>query len=683
MDTDNIGDASGRKRKASTDISRPTAADSEENLGAKSNMSSEETRVNHVLTPTTTAGAGGEAPASSSLVASGTSAMGQPEVAICPKCSHSVPISNLVVHEANCNRVRGRRPSIEQQSLPSQSQTPEQPASQPQPSAMQTTGGWRSFIAASTPPSTAAASATESDTQGNHVEMDSNVGNIRPSTQSRIEEMLASADSLLEMASQMRQRAAVTADGGNASDSTILAAAPATSPPSPSASSLPNSQNENQINSNNGSTTNATSTANQNLNQNESNDIHLQAGQWSCPRCTLINNSHDSNCDACLLPRTTLRTSNNNAGIRPPDSNRRGRPSILPTLRQMQPTEDGWVRVTHQNRARNEDAVNEGNGNNANNNNSSNNNGRTTRQRFNTASRVFNGALNGAIVGSIFGGLGGMVLGGIGGLAAGVMADNAVRRREEQMASDMDREVDELMRNGVGGESLGVQRPGTVRIHHGGGHILAVSVDENGRRIIRIPRSRNNQQLPRDSTQRAEAGGQQVADLERRLAELLMRMSYLQDNVPHNNGNIIFQPDATFEELLDRFGTGTENRGASQEVIDSYPVEVVGRESNDNGERNKTTCTSSTTLSSSSLSNTDNTTAAIDMGACGICLEDFENGDTKKKLACSNRPHAFHKDCIDKWLKLVASCPICKNEVGMFQQASANTEGGMRKEQIG
>ena len=46
---------------------------------------------------------------------------------------------------------------------------------------------------------------------------------------------------------------------------------------------------------------------------------------------------------------------------------------------------------------------------------------------------------------------------------------------------------------------------------------------------------------------------------------------------------------------------------------------------------------------------------------CCICIANYENEDELRELACS---HLFHKDCVDKWLKINALCPLCKSEVG-------------------
>ena len=54
-----------------------------------------------------------------------------------------------------------------------------------------------------------------------------------------------------------------------------------------------------------------------------------------------------------------------------------------------------------------------------------------------------------------------------------------------------------------------------------------------------------------------------------------------------------------------------------------------------------------------------------DLGTCGICLEDYKEGEMKKKLSCKPMAHSFHSECIDKWLKQVASCPTCKHDVSL------------------
>ena len=46
---------------------------------------------------------------------------------------------------------------------------------------------------------------------------------------------------------------------------------------------------------------------------------------------------------------------------------------------------------------------------------------------------------------------------------------------------------------------------------------------------------------------------------------------------------------------------------------------------------------------------------------CCICLANYVNNDELRELPCA---HYFHMECVDKWLKTNALCPLCKSEVG-------------------
>ncbi|KAK3137360.1 hypothetical protein QOZ80_5BG0451290 [Eleusine coracana subsp. coracana] len=45
---------------------------------------------------------------------------------------------------------------------------------------------------------------------------------------------------------------------------------------------------------------------------------------------------------------------------------------------------------------------------------------------------------------------------------------------------------------------------------------------------------------------------------------------------------------------------------------------------------------------------------------CCICLARYVDNDDLRMLPCA---HFFHKDCVDKWLKINALCPLCKAEI--------------------
>ena len=157
-------------------------------------------------------------------------------------------------------------------------------------------------------------------------------------------------------------------------------------------------------------------------------------------------------------------------------------------------------------------------------------------------------------------------------------------------------------------------QPGTMRVHRGENFITAASTNRHGStRVIRLRYGTGN--LP------GRAATENQEQVERTMLELLLRTSY---NRPMMHGShIIIQPEATFEDLLERFGTGLEGRGASQEVIDSYPVEIVGSDGKDGSTWEERT--------SSDKSDDDSESAKkrpkIDVGTCNICLEDYQGGD--------------------------------------------------------
>jgi hypothetical protein len=89
----------------------------------------------------------------------------------------------------------------------------------------------------------------------------------------------------------------------------------------------------------------------------------------------------------------------------------------------------------------------------------------------------------------------------------------------------------------------------------------------------------------------------------------------------------------SYEQLLQRFGDGSENRGADEAIIRSLPSAAV----------------------------LDPNKLPEDCRTCCICLEAFEAGGMRKTLPCL---HGFHETCIDKWLRTNGACPICKHHIG-------------------
>ncbi|KAL1539437.1 RING-type E3 ubiquitin transferase [Salvia divinorum] len=45
---------------------------------------------------------------------------------------------------------------------------------------------------------------------------------------------------------------------------------------------------------------------------------------------------------------------------------------------------------------------------------------------------------------------------------------------------------------------------------------------------------------------------------------------------------------------------------------------------------------------------------------CAICLEGWEEGERAKEMPCK---HRFHGGCIERWLNVSGSCPVCRFEM--------------------
>ncbi|KAF8765901.1 hypothetical protein HU200_008052 [Digitaria exilis] len=57
---------------------------------------------------------------------------------------------------------------------------------------------------------------------------------------------------------------------------------------------------------------------------------------------------------------------------------------------------------------------------------------------------------------------------------------------------------------------------------------------------------------------------------------------------------------------------------------------------------------------------------------CAICFHDMDAGDVKlRAMPCS---HVFHQDCIFKWLRRSAACPLCRHQLPTEAAAAAEEE---------
>ncbi|XP_074312586.1 E3 ubiquitin-protein ligase At4g11680-like [Silene latifolia] len=62
--------------------------------------------------------------------------------------------------------------------------------------------------------------------------------------------------------------------------------------------------------------------------------------------------------------------------------------------------------------------------------------------------------------------------------------------------------------------------------------------------------------------------------------------------------------------------------------------------------------------------------------ACCICLAVYVENDELRELPCF---HVFHTECVDKWLKINALCPLCKLEISELSSTSSSARNNSRQ----
>ncbi|CAH8252275.1 unnamed protein product [Arabidopsis lyrata] len=84
---------------------------------------------------------------------------------------------------------------------------------------------------------------------------------------------------------------------------------------------------------------------------------------------------------------------------------------------------------------------------------------------------------------------------------------------------------------------------------------------------------------------------------------------------------------------LDDFFSGGEKQGrspASKSAVENMPRVVIGEDKEKDG------------------------------GSCAICLEEWSKGDVATEMPCK---HKFHSKCVEEWLGMHATCPMCRYEM--------------------
>ncbi|MQL85587.1 hypothetical protein Taro_018121 [Colocasia esculenta] len=105
----------------------------------------------------------------------------------------------------------------------------------------------------------------------------------------------------------------------------------------------------------------------------------------------------------------------------------------------------------------------------------------------------------------------------------------------------------------------------------------------------------------------------------------------------------------------------TQNRGATPELLNSLPTYKFRSKKTRNRNGSETNSEGMGEGGILAAGTDKERMISAEDAVCCICLAKYVDNDELRELSCA---HFFHKDCVDKWLKINALCPLCKAEVG-------------------
>ncbi|CAL1400219.1 unnamed protein product [Linum trigynum] len=103
----------------------------------------------------------------------------------------------------------------------------------------------------------------------------------------------------------------------------------------------------------------------------------------------------------------------------------------------------------------------------------------------------------------------------------------------------------------------------------------------------------------------------------------------------------------------------SQTRGATTECINSLPKYKFKLKNGGGGFRDRDGCETGEGGVLAAGTEKERMISGED-AVCCICLNVYDDNEELRELPCG---HVFHVECVDKWLKINACCPLCKNEI--------------------
>ena len=90
--------------------------------------------------------------------------------------------------------------------------------------------------------------------------------------------------------------------------------------------------------------------------------------------------------------------------------------------------------------------------------------------------------------------------------------------------------------------------------------------------------------------------------------------------------------------------------GIDEAVLAAYPTTVYSSSARRRGEGQSQMAAAATSVKEDGRAPGDTT--------CAVCLAEYADGDELRRLPGCR--HAFHRPCVDEWLRRRPSCPLCR-----------------------
>ncbi|KAH9611585.1 hypothetical protein KSS87_023236 [Heliosperma pusillum] len=98
-------------------------------------------------------------------------------------------------------------------------------------------------------------------------------------------------------------------------------------------------------------------------------------------------------------------------------------------------------------------------------------------------------------------------------------------------------------------------------------------------------------------------------------------------------------------------------RGASEESINTLPTYKFKVKNDENGSTEQRNSAEGGIVA---IGTEKERVISAEDAVCCICLARYMEDDEMRELPCT---HFFHAECVDRWLKINATCPLCKFEI--------------------